>query len=676
MKKRILLIIAIVAMLACTLAISVSAAEYVDENGLKYVTNSDGTARLVDNRTAFTGTEAIVKEKITVEGVEYTVTTIDKDVFYGLTNLETIYFPSTITRINGYTYCGCSGLKNVYVNFENLVVIGERGLTTCTSSNSDSGTRKDINFYDPSEYGKENPQTVVTANFKNITSIGDAAMQGLNVENLILGENLSNMPKQSFRHSTISTLKIETTKPTTFCHYAFNACLNLKTIEIMAAPTKVENDFFSQCKAVESIKIDLSKCTLVGGSAFEFSTGCQGSGVNNVAVWYNLEGENIVDLSSCKTINSEAFGTSNIGSATIIWPTALESLADQAFRKANITGPMLINAAEGKTLNLPYWCFNGNNPSILICNEGVTSVDINVNGTTAVFLAPSIKITNSNGAFRNGSTLYCYSLAEDSKVPDPNHCTTVNITSGTINNYGACGVVANLVTEGGNVTVGEAVHTTSDAIDNSLCPVGQVTVTSCKYCDYEAYFVGGVATEKKEHDYSLVGSISYNNFYEMGYKTTKCVCGAEMESDVATEAAIFTLKGISFSEYKDANGNYSATQGYEINQEAYNAYINSGKTLVYGFVASVAGVTGTQPLKVENGDVCAVNEGKTIIVDQGKIAHNYFDIKISGFKAENNGVELVMCLFTFDGEGVNYLNKITEENQATSADTVTINIAE
>ncbi len=676
MKKRCLLIIAIVVMLACTLVISVGAADYVDENGIKYTTNSDGTAKVADNRKVFTGTDAIIKATITVDGVEYTVTTVASDAFNGLTNLETLYFPPTITHITGYTYSGCTNLKNVYVNFENLVVVGGRGLTTCTNSNGDSGTRKDINFYDPSEYGKENPQTVVTANFKNITTIGDAAMQGLNVENLILGENLSSMSKQCFRHSTISTLKIETTKLTAFYHYAFNACLNLRTIEIMSAPTLVENDYFSQCSAVESIKIDLSKCTSVGGSAFEFSTGCQGSGVNTKAVWYNLEGENIVDLSSCKTISGEAFGTSNIGSAKIIWPTALESLADQAFRKANITGPMLINAAEGKTLSLPYWCFNGNNPSIIICNEGVTTVAASFSGTTAVFLAPSIKITDNNGSFRNGSTLYCYSLTDDSKVPDPNHCTTVNITSGTINSYGVCGFVANLVTAEGEVVIGEAVHTTSDAIDNSLCPIGKVSVTSCKYCDYEAYSIDGAATEKKEHNYSLVGSISYVNFYEMGYKTTKCECGAEMESDVATEAAIFILKGVSFSEYKDANGNYSATQGYEINQDAYNAYIESGKTLEYGFVASVADITGTQPLKVENGDVCAVNESKTIIVNQGKIAHNYFDIKISGFKAENNGVKLVMCLFTFDGEGVYYLNKITEENQATSADTVTVNIVE
>ena len=676
MKKRIFLMIAIIVMLASVLAVSVSAAEYTDENGIKYSTSSDGTAKVIDSRKTFTGSEAIIKETITVGGVEYTVTTIAYDTFSGLANLETIYFPPTITHINGYTYSGCANLKNVYVNFENLVVVGNRALTTCTNSNGDNGTRKDINFYDPSEYGKENPQAVVTANFKSITKIGEAAMQGLNVQHLILGENLESMAKQCFRHSTMSTLKINSTKLTSLYHFSFNACLNLKEIEILSQPTYIENDLFSGCVAVESIKIDLSKCETIKGSAFEFSTGCQGSGVNNVAVWYNLEGERVVDLSSCKILGSESFGTSNIGSAKIIWPTALETLDDQAFRKANITGPVLINAAEGKTLNLPYWCFNGNNPSIIICNEGVTSVDIKVSGTTAVFLAPSIKITQKDASFTNGSTLYCYSLTDDSKVPSASNCTTITITDGVINNYGACGFAADVVTADGTVTVGEISHKTTTAIDNTLCPMGKVNVTLCQRCDYEAYSIDGAEVEKKEHNYTLIGSISYINFYEMGYKTTKCECGAEKNNDVATEAAIFILKGVSFSEYKDANGKYSAVQGYEINQASYSAYIASGKTLDFGFVASIAGVTGTQPLKVENGKVSAVNEAKTILVEQGRIAHNYFNIKVSGFSAAQNGLELVMCLFVYDGESVYYLNNIDGKTQSTIADTVTVNIVE
>lgn len=675
MKKKILLAIAMVTLLVCALAITASA---VEVDGVYYDLDAKNQVATVntENRTATTEIVTIPSTFV-YEGTEYRVTKISNDAFYGNKSVKELrilseYITAIPTAMIADTKNGA--LEKIYIDFSRITSIGSAAFNPSNQTNGNSPVANSFYYYEAKAFIENGTDVKITdPDFSNCTSIGAAAFQGANFEKLTIPAAVY-LNNQIFRQSTIKELVIEGEDREKIEYYVFNYCKYLEKITIKSKNLKsISNDVFSSCSAVKEIYIDLSKCTSIGSGTFIFNGSYDGGQTRTQ--WYNLEGEKIVDLSSVKAFYDRCFASSNLGSATIVWPTGIETLQDQTFRKCNITQPMLINAAEGKTLSLPYWCFNGNSPSILICNEGVAAVNAAFSGVTAVFLAPSINIT-SDGSFKNGSTLYCYSFAEGSKQPDPNHCTTVDITDGVINNYGVCGVVASLTTAGGNVTVGEASHTTSDAIDNSLCPIGQVTVTSCKYCDYEDYSIGGVATERVEHNYSLTGSISYVNFYEMGYKTNKCECGAEKSNEVATEAAIFVFIGVSFSEYKDANGTYSAVQGYGINQEAYNAYIESGKSLEYGFVASIATITGTQPLKVENGKACAVNGEKTILVEQGKIAHDYFQIKLLGLKAEHNGIEAIMCLYVCDGESIYYLNKVTEEKQSTSADVITVNIAE
>ena len=105
MKKKFLLAAIMLAMLICVFAVTASAATYTDENGIQYVTNSDGTtAYVADSRSTFSGTEAIIAEKITIEGVEYTVTSVANNFLNENQTVEVIYFPKTITKIGSYTY--------------------------------------------------------------------------------------------------------------------------------------------------------------------------------------------------------------------------------------------------------------------------------------------------------------------------------------------------------------------------------------------------------------------------------------------------------------------------------------------------------------------------------------------------------------------------------------------
>lgn len=674
MKKKLFMFVAMLALLASLLAICVAAEDYVHD-GVHYSLDTRNKVAKVSqgNRTA-TSEIASIPSTFEYNGETYKVTSISNDAFRDNKTVREIrilseYITVIPASMIANTYDGA--LEKIYIDFSNITSIGSAGLNPSDQTNGNGPKANKFFYYDARAYRETSTDVLITnPDFSNMTSIGSAAFQGANFEKLTVPAAVE-LVGQMFRMSTIKELVVEGENRTTIALYNFQSCKQLEKIVIKSRNLKtISNDVFAGDTAVKEIYIDMSKCESVSGTAFCFST--QYDHGNTTTQWYNLEGEKIVDLSSMKTFYGQCFSSSNIGSAKIIWPRAIESLQDQAFRKCNINGqPMVFNVAEGKTITLPYWAFNENYPSIVLCDERVTEVSAGCSAEAAVFLCDSVKFTNSS--FCKNGTIYCKGVTEGSTNMS---ATIVNITDGTINNYGVCGVVANVTTVDGNVTIGEVAHTTLSAINNAYCPVGKVTETTCKYCDFVSYSVDGETVEKKAHVYVLDGAITYVSFFEMGYKTTKCECGDEQAATEATEAAIFVLRGISYAEFADKNGKFSVTQGYSINRAAYNNYVNSGKSLDYGFVVAGKSVAGTKPLTVNEGKVEATSQ-YVYTTSKGQLAHDYVDVKVTGFDATNNGAEIIMCLFAFDGETVVYLNNLNGTPvQSLDAEAIVLSVAE
>ncbi len=669
MKKKLLFVLSVLALLVCALAISVSAAEI---NGVYYDLDAkNGVATVSKENKTSTFEIAEIPSTFTYEGVEYKVTKIENDAFAGNKTVKEIRILSEyITKIPYGMIASTHGgaLEKIYINFSQITSYDSAALNPSTQTNGNSPVANSFYYYDAKAFVETGADVLITdPDFSNCTSIGSAAFQGANFEKLTIPAAV-HLKGQMFRMSTIKELVVEGEDREVIELYVFQSCKSLKKITIKSRNLKtISNDVFSGDTAVEEIHIDLSKCESVNSSAFQFSSRYDAG--NKTTQWYNLEGEKIVDLSSMKNFYNSCFASSNLGSARIIWPNAIEKFEDQSLRKCNINNqPIVINAAEGKSLTVNFWALNENNPSIFLCNEGVTAFKARVTDCTVVLLAPSVLVQDGEGAFKGNSTVYYKSLAEGSVTIK---CAAVQITDGAIYNYGACGVVATVETTDGNVTVGEVSHTTFDEINNSLCPIGKVNETKCKYCTYIKYTIDGEEASAKSHEYVLVGSITYTSFYEMGFKTNKCECGAEKANETATENAIFAYKGISISQFPDKNGNYSITQGYFVDAAAYKNYIDAGKTLSFGVVASAKSVTGACPLTIVDGEVKAINEAKTIFAPQYTIPHNYIDVKVTGISASLNGNELIMCLFAFDGESIYYMNEAAQGEEASS---VVINV--
>ena len=187
MKKKILLGILIAVAVMCLFAISISAAE-ATIGGFKYTTKSDGTATLSSNES-FTGTTAVIPETVEIDGTEYTVNQIGNSIFQNNTTIETISFPSTITTVGSRVITKCTALKAVYIDLDKLVSVGECALTYNSASQDtdmdETTANREIYFYATSEYGKDNPVKTEEVDFKNLTSMGYSAFQGLNVKKVI-----------------------------------------------------------------------------------------------------------------------------------------------------------------------------------------------------------------------------------------------------------------------------------------------------------------------------------------------------------------------------------------------------------------------------------------------------------------------------------------------------------
>ncbi len=665
MKKKIILALAIIAMLTCLFALTASAVEI---NGVHYTLDNDGTATVnTDNRKA-TNLIAEIPSEVEYEGKTYKVDTIATDAFFDNTTVTEIrilseYITKIPSNMIANTY-STGALKKIYIDFSKITSIGSAGLNPSNQTNGNSPKANSFYYYDAKAFLKDGSDVVITCpDFSNCTSIGVAAFQGANFEKLIIPEAVY-INNQMFRETTIKELVIQGENRTKLEYYAFAACKQLKKIVIESRNLKeIGNDLFAACINVEEIHIDLSKCEKVKSSAFMFSSKYDGGGTK--AAWYDLEGNRRVDLSSMKYFEDRCFASSNLGCGThetpteFVWPNAIESFAGQVFRHCNIRGTIYLNMAEGKTTTAQFYSFDGNKFDFAIYGNGFTKIDNKFEAQcTVVILEDNVTFGGDARFTQEGSVMYCKAGVDSNTFLSRGAGGTLQaITSGTVANYGTCGIVANLVTANGDVTVGKTTHNfTLVDYDNTYCPINTMGNYRCSKCEDEKQVANeGTNPVKDGHAYDTVKSIVYaDGFLKAGVKTTVCKCTLEKAENVN---AIFVFNGYSTKE----NGT-AICVGYTINNNELKDYNSVNTPLTFGAVASIE---AENVLSVDNG---TVKGGEKTVVAPISSEYASFDFIISGFSAEQNQLALVMCAYVYDGKEIVYLGSTS----ATSPYTITL----
>lgn len=670
MKKKLLIALVLVAVVMCLFTITALA---VEVDGVYYTIDTNNKVATVstENRTSTTQIVTI-PSTFEYEGATYRVTSISNDAFYGNKTVKELRILSEyITKIPSSMIASTNGgaLEKIYIDFSNITSIGGAGLNPSSQTNGNNPVANSFYYYDAKAFIENGKDVVITEpDFSNCTSIGAAAFQGANFKKITIPAAVY-LNNQMFRKSTIEELIIEGENRTDISYYAFSECKQLKKITIKSKNLKsVSNDLFSGCTAVEEIHIDMSKCEAINSVAFQFAEKYDSG--NTTVQWYNLEGEKIVDLSSMKNFYDKALCSSNIGSATIIWPRAIEKLEDQVFRKCNINQPLYINPAEGKTITIPFWCMNGNKFTFAYFGKGVKTVSSCFETNCIVVCAEdSVNFTHEKVFDQTtGNAIYCKSYTG---TDVSSRAKVYNIASATSAKYGLCGFIATVkFTDETTQEFNYAIHNYEGVADETVCPAGSLMVYTCTGCasSYEEKlenFIGGTHDFVIENGATVV-KIEYpsNNYFANGVVVIKCASCSAQNSETEI-SPLFEAVGYSSSEV--VNGYISHT--IKVKTETIKQYKNyTGITVQYGVMASVA---ASNPLTIENGKVVA--NGKAVSAEMSNTNYTTLLIKIHGITSN----EAMNCnaYVAIDGKitylcGDEALNSPTEKSLAISNDTV------
>lgn len=128
MKRFLLMFVALL-----TAVGSFADGKYVVIDGLRFFVRTDTKeAILFDN--SYSG-NITVPEKITDEGVEYTVTSFANDCFNGCKSLTSVSIPSSVTSIGGWCFAYCEELKSITIP-SSVTSLGEVCFFDCKSLTS------------------------------------------------------------------------------------------------------------------------------------------------------------------------------------------------------------------------------------------------------------------------------------------------------------------------------------------------------------------------------------------------------------------------------------------------------------------------------------------------------------------------------------------------------------
>ena len=202
MKKKILLIFSLVALLACLFAISASAATLLD--GIYYNLSGSGetaTATVTNDNVNCKLTEVNIPETVTYEGVTYTVTTIAYHAFSGSQSnwtgnnvITSVTIPASVTSIGDHTFRNCTALQEVVIK----------------AKNSNGVSLSDAVFYGCTAL------TSVDMSESDVSVIGQYCFSGCkNLATLLVSPELKTFGKESLRNCTsLTTLDVSKSKLT------------------------------------------------------------------------------------------------------------------------------------------------------------------------------------------------------------------------------------------------------------------------------------------------------------------------------------------------------------------------------------------------------------------------------------------------------------------------------
>ncbi len=239
---------------SCSISVISSSHFDVYIDGIYYKLNSttrEATVTYKDNYDNSYSGSVTIPGKVTLGGIEYSVTSIGEYAFYGCSGLTSIEIPNSVTSIGEYVFDDCSGLTSIMVE----------------SRNPNYDSRGNCNAI------IETTTNTIILGCKNtiipnsVTSIGEAAFYDCSgLTSIEIPNSVTNIGDWAFGDCTGLTSITIPNSVTSIGEFAFDGCSGLTSIEIPNSVTNIGVWAFSDCTGLTSITIPNSVKSIRNGT--------------------------------------------------------------------------------------------------------------------------------------------------------------------------------------------------------------------------------------------------------------------------------------------------------------------------------------------------------------------------------------------------------------------------
>ena len=666
MRKTIILALAIMALLVCVLAISVSAApqsfqSYEVElvNGEKltvyetkcwdqwqghiHLTDVTYTEPPVDTEGTYATldwSQVAVVDFTNAWGHRYNSTTGEYDLKVGTNNGYSLHISSSdFTRANatnlkkfisGKATLLCGGCFTTLPALEELVVdnnvkeIAWNAFSGCTAL-----------------------ETVTIKEGSKLTAIGQQAFLGCtSLVNINLPDSITHMGDDVFNGCTALTDIYWPKGMTKIPKSTFYNCASL-VFEIPDHVTKLGGNAFRNCDSLVRFVVP-DRITEIGGFAF-----AECDNLEEVVITENSLITNKLDgiIMKCPKITSfripplvTEMGYDNFWSCTslveVIWPNNLQAITggnnfNGCTALTSIKIPNTVTTISAGNFSN---CSNLSDVYLGASLQSITSGLLNVKSIKRVYIPATVTTIGQN--------VWGYSNSAD---------TASNITFIFTGTKEQAIALQTYLKDNGNTNHApnnskfyDAVLVSASEYDVTQEPSGFHLVYDYALCD--AFYEGKHAMTGE----AVMQKVNYFKDITFADTCTREGCGYEGIDSSKTIGAIFTYFGYSYTEGA-IGGTNSMAQFFGVNEENLQKYEEyMGTTLSFGVIA--------QANKLEEGQETVSTIKPTIGVDKvlykdfAGYKHNYFEIKVSGISDALKDTKIVFCAYVIENGKMLYLN--------------------